>query len=316
MITLKSEIKWINNSSIDRTKWDACIDQCAWGNIYALSWYLDIITDNSWEAMVIGDYEYIMPVPFRKKFGIKYTYRPNFCQQLGVFSKTEIPQTTLSNFINELLIHYHQIHYPFNYANKIGDFIGDKLKLRTNLILNLSNSYENVYANFSDGLKKSLKSASKAVLTIDSTIAAKDIITLHKKSWKSVVHIPELDYTNFQKIIARTTISGQSECLGLYSNGVLLGACAILKYKNRIYYPLSAVANEGRKHAAVAVLINSILKKYSNSDLMFDFEGSDIASVKTFYKRFNPTTEVYYQIDKTIPLLNKLSALLRSITNK
>lgn len=307
-------LHWIKNSAINRQKWDACIDKCDWGNVYALSWFLDLMTDNQWEALVIGDYEQIMPVPFRKKFGIKYTYRPNFCQQLGVFSlDNNLPNLTLNLFLTELIKNYKHINYPLNQTNKLENRTDLKLVKRTNLLLKLNQPYEFLYKNYSDSLKKSLKSADKANLEIRSGIEPQEAIALHKRAWHHVVTIPDKDYLNFKKVTEYASKIGISESIGVFNDGLLLGSCIILKYKNKIYYPFSAVAPEGRKYSAVAVLINSIIKQNSNTALIFDFEGSDIETVQTFYKKFNPITENYLQIEKTAPVLNAVYSILKKI---
>ena len=50
-------IQYLLNHQIDKTKWDATIAEC--GNIYAFSWYLDIVHPQ-WEALVEDDYQSVM----------------------------------------------------------------------------------------------------------------------------------------------------------------------------------------------------------------------------------------------------------------
>ena len=77
---------YIKNSNIDREKWDKCIVSSCNPRIYAISWYLDIVCKN-WDGLVFGDYEVVFPVVFKKRFFLKKSYHPFFCQQLGLFSK-------------------------------------------------------------------------------------------------------------------------------------------------------------------------------------------------------------------------------------
>ena len=290
-----SKLRWISNAVIDRQKWDLCIDNCVWGKVYALSWFLDLITENQWEALVVGDYDFIMPVPFRKKYGIRYTYRPNFCQQLGVFAKeSNLDPLLLEKFIQELLLKYKHIHYPLNHAN-IG-FESNKvhLKKRTNLVLDLDGTYQTIFENYSGNLKKNLQKAEKANLIMGNNVEADEIITSYKNAWQSLNQIPESDYLNFKKIIDFGDKKGISEKLAVSRNNEILACCFLLKYKNRLYYPFSSVTSDGRKYAATAFLINNIVQQYANSDHLFDFEGSDIESVKSFYSKFGPEREYYY----------------------
>ena len=82
------EIKYLKHNQIDKQKWDSAIENAENGLVYALSWYLDIVSPN-WDALVVGDYEQVMPVTHKRKYGIKYLIQPPFCQQLGFFSQSK-----------------------------------------------------------------------------------------------------------------------------------------------------------------------------------------------------------------------------------
>ena len=47
---------------IDKKHWDDCISKSFNGNVYAWSWYLDIVHPK-WEALVENDYERVMALP-------------------------------------------------------------------------------------------------------------------------------------------------------------------------------------------------------------------------------------------------------------
>ena len=293
-------LQWINNAAIDKERYNACIDRCEWGKVYALSWYLDLLTDNQWELLVYGDYEYVMPVPFRKKFGLRYTYRPNFCQQLGVFGSNRVTHDMLKNFLKALKKRYYHIHYPLNHANFNEWPSSSKesyLVRRTNLVLDLSRSYEEIAANYSRDLKKNLKKAQNAGLGFQQDIETKEVISIYKGAWQSKNYIPEKDYSNYFKVIEFSKKIGISTNLGIIFNGKTVASCCIFKYKNRIYYPFSGITPEGRNNSAIALLIDNIISINSNSNSYFDFEGSDIESVRFFYEKFRPSNESYFLIN-------------------
>ena len=58
-------IQLLKHNEIDKPRWDECIQNSPNGLIYAYSWYLDFISPK-WEAMVRGDYEFIMPLTCKK----------------------------------------------------------------------------------------------------------------------------------------------------------------------------------------------------------------------------------------------------------
>ena len=87
------EIHYLTYRQIDKTKWDACIDNAPNGLVYAYSYYLDSMAKN-WDALVLSagpdtstEYEAVMPLTWNKKYGIHYLYQPAFTACLGVFGK-------------------------------------------------------------------------------------------------------------------------------------------------------------------------------------------------------------------------------------
>jgi hypothetical protein len=77
MIESGSDIRYLERNEIDINKWDRCISNAPNGLIYARSFYLDSMAEN-WSALVTGDYLYVMPLTWNKKFGIKYLYQTVF----------------------------------------------------------------------------------------------------------------------------------------------------------------------------------------------------------------------------------------------
>ena len=67
----ESSIRYLTRREIDTTKWDHCIDTAGNGLIYAYSFYLDHMARN-WDALVLNDYEAVMPLTWNSKFGIRY----------------------------------------------------------------------------------------------------------------------------------------------------------------------------------------------------------------------------------------------------
>ena len=75
-------IRFVNRNQIDVEKYNYCIEKAIQSRIYAYAWYLDIVADN-WSVLVLDDYDAVMPLPWKIKYGIKYITQPFFTQQLG-----------------------------------------------------------------------------------------------------------------------------------------------------------------------------------------------------------------------------------------
>ncbi len=74
----------------------------------------------------------------------------------------------------------------------------------------------------------------------------------------------------------------------------------------RVYYLLGAPTDKGKKIGATYFLINHLVELYAGSNLLLDFEGSDISSVASFYRQFSPDEKKYQLIT-----INRLPFYLR-----
>jgi hypothetical protein len=93
-------IYYKKREEIDIAKWDQCIEKSSNGLIYAYSFYLDHTADN-WDALILNDYEAVMPLPWRKKFQFYYLYQPTFTAQLGIFGNN-ISAQLIENFLEAI----------------------------------------------------------------------------------------------------------------------------------------------------------------------------------------------------------------------
>src|SRR5687768_4350635 len=95
-----ADIHFVTREEIDVVKWNACIDKASNGLIYGYSFYLDHMAKH-WEALVLNDYEAVMPLTCNSKFGIHYLYQPFLTAQLGVFGD-QVTTDLLETFLNSI----------------------------------------------------------------------------------------------------------------------------------------------------------------------------------------------------------------------
>ena len=50
----------------------------------------------------------------------------------------------------------------------------------------------------------------------------------------------------------------------------------------------------GRQEKAISLIINSMIEKYANTTYIFDFEGSMIPNLASFFKSFGAEKEQYF----------------------
>ncbi len=286
-----SQIDILPSYNINKKKWDACVNNSSNCLIYATSVYLDNLTDN-WHGIVLNDYECVMPIAWRKKFGIRYCYTVAFIQQSGWFFQSPVVEKSL--FIKALFKFCRYGDYAFNFENSIQH---KKLKLCNNYNINLSQEYRIIKNNYRKDLINNLrKTANTKLIYIDETIEA--AIELYKKLYsKRLPHITEKDYQNFYKVCKHLTLTDSVLVRKVCTPGnETLAVILLLKDKKRIYNLMNSTTATGRKTEANHFLIDGVLQEFSESGLLFDFEGSDIPGIKHFYESFGAVNQPYYSI--------------------
>src|ERR1700733_10069344 len=133
-------IQYLPHEKIDKAAWDRCIDEAPGGLVYAYSFYLDIMARH-WDALVMNDYQLVMPLTWNKKYGIYYLYQPAFTASLGVFGKN-ITEALVQQFIQAIPDKFKLVEIELNKDNPVNTA---SINMRTNYVLSLNKSYEVLY---------------------------------------------------------------------------------------------------------------------------------------------------------------------------
>ncbi|WP_445589960.1 hypothetical protein [Sunxiuqinia sp. sy24] len=274
---------------MDTDQWDRCMDDAPNALIYARSWYLDKVCDR-WDALVIGDYRYVMPLTFRRKLGISYLYQPLFCQQLGIFPT---PTKEISQqFIQEVARLFPFAEINLNAMQLPVESIG-AYEERENLMLSLQNRYELIAGNYSKHANRKLKKARKQQLNLVRSISAEEYIRFKKKNLQ--VRLSERELQKLRNILAFSLTRSLGQIYGVYSSDNQLCAAAFfIRDKHRVTYLNAANSAEGKKYQAMYFLIDRFIQENAGKDFLLDFEGSQIPGVVRLYKGFGATPEKYH----------------------
>lgn len=288
------EIRYLKHNQINKQKWDFAIENSQNGLVYALSWYLDIVSPQ-WDALVVGDYEIVMPLTYRSKLGIKYLYQAVFIQQLGIFYIKDITQEIVQDFIAEAKKHFKFIEIQLNYANpKLND---ESFISRNTQLINISKSYDELFSNYSKNHIKNLKKNRASGLIINSNGQSCDFIDLTSKMFikKGVAEIKQIDLENLKRVIDYSMNNGLGQFYFGYLNDKLCASAFFLKWEKRVII-FTALNDLGRDAGAMFGLIDKYLKENSGQDLLFDFAGSNIPGVKYRNLGFGAENEIYYRV--------------------
>jgi hypothetical protein len=301
------KILHLSYQHIDLQKWDDCIKRSAQPLIYAQSFYLNQMSKH-WGALVANDYETVMPLTFKKKWGIAYLYQPAFVGQMGIFGNDANNPTIVKSFVEAALTHYRLIEIPLNYSNTIATDLLKHTVQKNNFILSLNDDYDRIAKNFSGSHAKNIKRSHHFLLNYQIENNPASIIQLFSELYsdRALVY-EERDYKNFELLCHQLSDKGQLIVRKVMNEeGQTIAGIILLKDEYRLYNVMSCVTAAGRKKEANYLLFQQLIKEFCNQPLLLDFEGSDVAGIAHFYMGFGASNECYPFV-----AINRLPALVK-----
>ena len=281
----------IPSNQIDKAKWDNCIANNSNGLIYATTAFLDAMAIH-WEGCIINDYEAIFPLCIKQKFGIQYLYTPPFIQQLGFIGNNELVSEKVIAAIFEK-VKYGSVNLNFSNTNFN---TMQQYKVHNNYVIDLNQNYQQIKANYKKSIDYSLSKALKQNLRYTTDLTFETAVENYQKHNQQVLqHVTLTDYKNLEKvltllqqeekIIVRKVVNDTNETLSI---------AILLKDNKRYYYLTDYTNNEGRQAEANYFLYDKLLEELAENHMLFDFEGSDLPGVKSFYEKFGAVNQPYF----------------------
>ena len=280
------EIRKIKRKDLDLEKYSKAINEALNYRIYAEYWYLDILTNEKWECWVYGNYEVIMPVPLQYKFGFKFVLQPIYCQQLGVFYKEEISDELFTQFEKEL--HKYRVRaYHFNEENT--ERYKPEGERRVNYILDLNRPYEDIFKSYRKDRKRNIIKAGKSNYVLTEPNNLEQFLELSRNYYQSMYLKFVKNNTNiFEGLLKRKKLLQYLVTVNNEPNNHRI----FIISQNRVYI-IASSRNKNNKIDFSSFLINSVIQKFSNKELVLDFEGSMIKGIANFNESFGSIKRYY-----------------------
>lgn len=161
-------IRHLKHNDIDIRKWDKCIRDAYNGVVFAFSWYLDIVADH-WEALVVEDYDFVMPLPVKHIMSFDYIFQPQFVGHLGIFSKSMITTDIVDEFIEALP--YPFIDLQLNIHNQFT--LNETLKVKKKEVakIDLISTYKSMKSSYSDAMRAGVACGIGSQYTVQNNLS-------------------------------------------------------------------------------------------------------------------------------------------------
>ncbi|MFM7672127.1 MAG: GNAT family N-acetyltransferase [Bacteroidota bacterium] len=285
-----TSIRYLTNTQIDRTAWDHCLQHACNGSPYGLSDYLDALCPG-WDALVLGNYEFIMPLPIRSKYGIRYLYQPFLVPHLGLYGPQIVPEM-VDRFIKAIPLRIRWIDITLNpeTTRAIGSY---PIIERANFVVALNSPYSEIRYRYRANHIRNLQRANKAGCKIERQTEPIKVFELAAQYLTPRGHFPAANTDHFLELIGRWMKEGLACTYAVKAGDQLVASAIFLTYRSRAYYLLVGNHPNGKTLGASHLLIDAFIQDHAGSDWVLDFEGSDVPSLAFFYEGFGSKKEAF-----------------------
>ena len=170
-----------------------------------------------------------------------------------------------------------------------------KIENKTNQILSLDSDFESLMVNWKSNRKSALNKSKRLTVSIQNDLdfmigLRKSLSYSENKRWKPTekeIHIAGKisDSDFFKHSIYRYAV---------LENDQILNSVLLLKWNGRIHYLFSFSSDEGFKKEALSRFFYCFLESQSNQKTIFDFEGSSIPGISSFFSSLGGVSENYF----------------------
>ncbi len=288
-------IRYLKHEEIDKLKWDKCINRAFNGIVFAYSWYLDIVS-YQWEALVMDDYDAVMPLTVNTSYSFSSIVQPKFTNQLGVFTAKLLGIKMVNEFLDAIPERFRKIELVLNPFNKVSHpkfSIKDEISYQLDLIA----PYKSLYLKFSNGVKEKIKQSKVNKVQIIKQVNLKDLLLLKKNTSKDLVTFENLNI--LRRIIPFTISYNLGETFGAYNDkNELVAASFFIKSHQKSIQLITACTADGKAIFADIAIINSFFKMYSEHNITFDFGTDSCFESSIAASEFGATPVTYFHVKK------------------
>ena len=320
------------HKEVNPDDWDTFVLQAPEGSLYHLHGFISALVPN-WKALIIsvdGEWQAVVPFVVSKHWGITNVAQPTFAQYWGIcFRNRPFNHTyqqlswkrriilAVADFFQKYDLFTQNFSPCFDYSIPF-HWHGYQLRTRYTFQLPLDLAEHELYEGLAAPLRRQIQKARRSHLQLlqeSSPASLLSLIRANEMNGNLILGKKSINYQRLKKLsnwllgeekgclLIAVDSQGQSKAAGLY--GFFRGQCI---------YLAGAVLPEARSSGAMSLLMwEAIVRAKQEGNSVFDFEGSMIKGVESFFRKFGAQPVPYLQIHKNqLPLLIRWMLELRS----
>lgn len=258
--------------------WNRKVENSSIENYILYSWAMDATSEN-WCAIVDGDYDFLFPLPFSIKLGVKRARQQVYSRQVDFIGD----QNLLLKAIELLKTEFKEFDVRIS-ENEQG--ITDQHFQ----VLDLENDFD-----YSTNAKRIIKKSEhlKYVQTDDLTT----LMSLYTSNTHQKLNNSNENLSRLKGLMSSFLENGKGYAFSAFDGEKIVGACFIIEDKSTATYLIGDSNPEEKKAGVVYGMINYAIQKAQEKKMKrFDFGGSNVASVAQFYRKFGAKNQNYTRI--------------------
>jgi hypothetical protein len=296
----------ITHKQVDRSQWDSLIMRAPNGLIYALSWYLDIVSPG-WEALVKetnGRYVAVLPLPVQTKFGFRYLKQPLFAQQLGLFyleKPTKVDWQQVGLILRKRFRLISQ--YAFNTSNSELLNPGQSALAGvafTTYYLSLRPRYKHLLASYKANRRWRLNQAFRHNLCIEPSTDIDEMVRIFNENTAPKIHGiigEDYEYRLLRALYAATSQRNMAHMWqAVTATGEVVAMILLFEFNGQLTYIFNCSTTTGKAVGAISALLDQVFRIYAGQDVCFDFEAPEVPNVAHFYASFGSVATPFLTI--------------------
>lgn len=266
------KVRFVPREEIDKVKWNSCVHYALNGNLFGYMWYLDAAA-RSWDALVEGDYESVMPLPWQQHWWRgKVLRQPDLIRQTDIYSIHVLSSPRVGAFWEALTLHYQRGQLITDTQCTAPAPNGGIKPAGRNFLLPLLDGYEVMAERLSPGLLDQLKQAREAQLEPNNNLKPERIAALYRQQDGRGAAAAERFHA-LQRIMYQALHRGWGFPAGVQAaDGTLLAADFLgLSHDRLISLAPARLAGHPQADAAQAYLYYHVLRQHAGRPVLLDF---------------------------------------------